>query len=108
MSGSESSAGRGDAVPGPPATDPAGVSAGRGRPEGSSPEGRAPAGAPYRDRLLGLPGFLLGRGGGGKREVARGLELTGYFLERHVFRPQDRLLPPPRRRLPDHFRVDGA
>ncbi len=66
------------------------------------------AGEPYRDRLLGLPGFLLGRGGGGGREVARGLELTGYFLERHVFRPQDRQLPPPRRRLMDRFRVDGA
>ncbi len=66
------------------------------------------AGEPYRDRLLGLPGFLLGRGGGGGREVAKGLALTGYFLERHVFRPHDRQLPPPRRRLLDHFRVDGA
>jgi DNA repair protein RecO (recombination protein O) len=66
------------------------------------------AGEPYRDRLLGLPGFLLGRGGGGGREVTQGLSLTGYFLERHVFRPQDRQLPAPRQRLSDHFSAGEA
>ena len=65
------------------------------------------AGAPYRDRLLVLPGFLAGRGGGGGQEVAQGLALTGFFLERHVFGPQDRPLPAPRRRLGEHFRIEG-
>ena len=61
------------------------------------------AGEPYRDRLLALPGFLAGRGGGGTEEVGQGLNLTGFFLERFVFAPQDRPLPPPRRRLAERF-----
>jgi DNA repair protein RecO (recombination protein O) len=62
------------------------------------------AGEPYRDKLLALPGFLAGRGGGGADEVAQGLRLTGFFLERHVFHLQDRPLPSARRRLADRFR----
>lgn len=62
------------------------------------------AGEPYRDKLLALPGFLAGRGGGGAGEVAQGLSLTGFFLERHVFHLQDRPLPSARRRLADRFR----
>jgi DNA repair protein RecO (recombination protein O) len=61
------------------------------------------AGEPYRGRLLVLPGFLAGRGGGGPGEVGQGLRLTGYFLERQVFAPQDRPLPVPRRRLAERF-----
>ena len=61
------------------------------------------AGEPYRERLLVLPGFLVGRGGGGPLEVGAGLALTGYFLERHVFHPQDRALPQARRRLAEAF-----
>ena len=61
------------------------------------------AGEPYRDRLLALPGFLIGRGDGGPGEVGQGLRLTGYFLERFVFGPQDRPLPAPRRRLAERF-----
>jgi DNA repair protein RecO (recombination protein O) len=61
------------------------------------------AGEPYRDRLLALPGFLAGRGGGGPGEVAQGLRLTGFFLERHIFFPQDRGLPPARLRLAERF-----
>ncbi|MEM7221422.1 MAG: DNA repair protein RecO [Pseudomonadota bacterium] len=57
------------------------------------------AGEPYRERLLGLPGFLIGQGDGGTEEVAQGLRLTGFFLERFVFGPQDRPLPSPRQRL---------
>ena len=38
--------------------------------------------------------------------VAQGLALTGFFLERHVFGPQDRPLPAPRRRLIEHFRIE--
>ncbi len=61
------------------------------------------AGEPYRERLLALPGFLARRGGGGPREVGAGLALTGYFLERHVFHPQDRALPQARLRLAEAF-----
>ncbi len=53
------------------------------------------AAAPWGDRLLALPGFLVGRGGGGVRDVRLGLALTGYFLERHL--PGG--LPPARRRF---------
>ena len=42
----------------------------------------ASAAEPYLDKLLPLPGFLVGRGGGGVADVAAGLALTGYFLER--------------------------
>jgi DNA repair protein RecO (recombination protein O) len=42
----------------------------------------ASVGEPYRDRLLPLPDFLAGRGGGGPAEVTNGLRLTGHFLER--------------------------
>lgn len=61
------------------------------------------AGEAYRDRLLTLPGFLAGRGGGGPQEVGQGLALTGFFLERHVFAPQHRPLPAARRRLALRF-----
>jgi len=65
----------------------------------------AAAGAPYRDRLLTLPQFLLGRQAGpaGSKQVRQGLELTGFFLERHLLAPQGRHLPPARRRLESHF-----
>lgn len=41
-------------------------------------------GEPYRDRLLPLPGFLIGQGGGGTAAVCDGLALTGYFLEHYA------------------------
>jgi len=61
------------------------------------------AGAPYKDKLLILPGFLAGRGGGGAAEVAQGLALTGYFLEQRVFAPHHQRLPPARHRLAERF-----
>ncbi len=61
------------------------------------------AGEPYRDRLLPLPGFLIGRGGGGPAEVGRGLALTGYVLERSVFAPHHRSFPAARERLAERF-----
>jgi DNA repair protein RecO (recombination protein O) len=58
------------------------------------------AGAPYRQRLLALPAFLCAPGAVGSRaEAIAGLELTGYFLERNVFRACGRGLPPARLRL---------
>lgn len=61
------------------------------------------AGEPYRDKLLTLPGFLLGEGGGGTAEVAQGLRLSGYFLERTVFHVTNDTLPPARLRLAERF-----
>lgn len=48
------------------------------------------AGAPYADKLLPLPGFLVGRAGRPAAnhpltDLADAAKLTGYFLERHVF-----------------------
>src|SRR3546814_16982420 len=63
------------------------------------------AGAPYREKLLALPGFLVGRGEGGPGAVAEGLALTGFFLERHLFHPHDKRLPEARRRLELRFEV---
>ena len=68
------------------------------------------AGAPYAERLLRLPDFLNGgadaavRAGTGPEavswpDIADGLKLSGHFLERHVFAPHDRHLPPARRRF---------
>ena len=66
------------------------------------------AGEPYRDKLLALPGFLAGRGGGGAEEVGQGLALTGFFLARHVFAPHHRDLPAARRRLAERFPAPRA
>jgi len=65
------------------------------------------AGAPYADRLLALPGFLVGRGEGGPEAIAAGLALTAHFLERNVFHPQDRALPDARLRLSQLFAKPG-
>jgi DNA repair protein RecO (recombination protein O) len=55
------------------------------------------AGEPYRDRLLPLPAFLLSSQGGlAEGDVARGLALTGHFLEQWVFGPLNKPLPPAR------------
>lgn len=55
------------------------------------------AGEPYRERLLRLPPFLLGSQGGlSDGDVGAGLEITGRFLERDVFGPLNRPLPPAR------------
>lgn len=57
-------------------------------------------GEPYRDKLLALPAFLLSSQGGlDEGDVARGLALTGFFLERHVFHPHNQPLPDIRVRL---------
>ncbi len=60
-------------------------------------------GEPYQDRLLTLPGFLAGQGGGGPEEVAAGLAISGHFLKQHIFDPQDRDLPEARVRLFRYF-----
>jgi DNA repair protein RecO (recombination protein O) len=59
----------------------------------------ADAGAPYRDKLLDLPAFLKDGAQADEAAVQSALRLTGYFLERHVFAPQGRTMPPARTRL---------
>lgn len=59
----------------------------------------AAAAAPWAARLLPLPGFLAGRGAADPRQIAQGLRLAGYFLDRHIFGPADRPMPLARERL---------
>ncbi|MET4701002.1 DNA repair protein RecO (recombination protein O) [Constrictibacter sp. MBR-5] len=61
------------------------------------------AGEPYATKLLPLPGFLVGGGDLADEDVIAGLDLTGYFLRRHVFAPADRDLPQARLRLADMY-----
>ncbi|MCX7356338.1 MAG: DNA repair protein RecO [Alphaproteobacteria bacterium] len=64
----------------------------------------ASAGEPYRDRLLALPGFLIGeQRDPGVGDVAAGLALTGYFLDHHVLAPHGKALPLARGRLLDRL-----
>jgi DNA repair protein RecO (recombination protein O) len=59
---------------------------------------RAGAGA-YADRLLPLPGFLLGQGTADPDQIRTGLRLTGAFLRRHLFDASERPMPSARERL---------
>lgn len=60
----------------------------------------AEAGAPYHDKLLRLPKFLMDRSAVvDATEIRAGLGLTGYFLASHVFAPEGRRLPAGRLRL---------
>lgn len=59
------------------------------------------SGYQYRNKLLSLPPFLLSQGvGGSPDQIIRGLELTGFFLQRHVYgHLRSKSLPPSRHRL---------
>ncbi len=60
---------------------------------------RAAAG-PYKEKLLVLPAFLsTGASQAEGGELQEALDLTGYFLERHVFWPHNKPLPPARARF---------
>jgi DNA repair protein RecO (recombination protein O) len=62
------------------------------------------AGAPYRDRLLVLPRFLLDPAvEPSPADIVDGLRLTGFFLERHVFAPFERQMPAARSRFVDRM-----
>ena len=66
------------------------------------------AGAPYADKLLTLPPFMLGAQAGlGEGDVGAGLDLTGHFLEQFVFHPQNKPIPPARVWLVDRLREQG-
>ncbi|HXE68287.1 MAG TPA: DNA repair protein RecO [Hyphomicrobiaceae bacterium] len=66
----------------------------------------AAAGEPYKERLLALPHFLLGRAPEGvtAADVAAGLALTEHFLLARVLRPRDLALPEARQRLLSYLR----
>lgn len=65
------------------------------------------AGAPYRDKLLALPPFLLSHGEvrpPAAAEVLAGLDLARFFLEARVFLPHGKRLPAARARYVDVLR----
>jgi DNA repair protein RecO (recombination protein O) len=60
------------------------------------------AGAPYKDKMLPLPDFLLASTVGNSvkpAEILDGLRLTGYFLHNWLIEPHGRKLPAARQRL---------
>ena len=64
----------------------------------------AVAGAPWKDRLLPLPAFLVDASApAGGEAVVSGLALTGHFLLRHVYAEQGRAPPAARRRLAEEI-----
>jgi DNA repair protein RecO (recombination protein O) len=66
------------------------------------------AGAPYADRLLRLPPFLLGNQAAlAQGDVRAGLEMTGHFLEQYIFHPLNRPLPAARTHMIDLLDVTG-
>ncbi|HVN01088.1 MAG TPA: DNA repair protein RecO [Caulobacteraceae bacterium] len=68
----------------------------------------ASAGSDYKDRLFPLPPFLLSAQGGlGPGDIGAGLVITGHFLERFVFSPLNRPLPPARHWLHDRLAEAG-
>jgi DNA repair protein RecO (recombination protein O) len=71
----------------------------------------ASAAEPWRDRLLKLPGFLIGQGPADPSDIIDGLALTGHFLERVAFAATHSPLPSARVRFVDAYRraaVDPA
>jgi DNA repair protein RecO (recombination protein O) len=65
----------------------------------------AAAGAPYADRLLPLPAFLLGQGPSGPEAWLAGLRLTGHFLGKDAYGHHHRPLPAARGLLQDRVAV---
>lgn len=61
----------------------------------------AEAGAPYKDKMLALPGFLaIGRDAPVKpKDIADGFTLTAHFLQTRVLQPRDQQLPDSRERM---------
>lgn len=63
------------------------------------------AGEPYREKLLALPPFLIGKGGADPASVLDGLTLTGFFLERHLLAQTNKPLPGARLRYAESYRT---
>jgi DNA repair protein RecO (recombination protein O) len=68
----------------------------------------AGAGLPHAHKLLPLPAFLLDKSEGDAAEVAAGLTLTGYFIERHLLPQRHIPMPPARSRLVDRLRSSST
>lgn len=67
--------------------------------------GRLP-GQPYHERLMPLPGFLLGaQMQAHPADVLAGLDLTGFFLARHVLEPHNKAMPAARSRLCERLKT---
>jgi DNA repair protein RecO (recombination protein O) len=62
------------------------------------------AAEPWRDRLLRLPGFLIGQGPADAPDILDGLALTGHFLERVAFAATHSPLPTARARFVESYR----
>lgn len=67
----------------------------------------AEAGEPYKDRLLPLPGFLVGSGAVAPGDIAAGLTLAAHFIERRVLWPTDRRSPEARARMIERLEMAG-
>jgi DNA repair protein RecO (recombination protein O) len=68
----------------------------------------ASAAEDYLDRLLPLPGFLIGDSAvPTPQAVAQGLRLTGHFLEHRLFAEVHRTVPEARYRLLERLAADG-
>ncbi len=66
------------------------------------------AAAPYLDKVLKLPPFLLGtQTGVAAGDVRDGFTLTGWFIERRILWPADRKLPEARTRLIERLETQG-
>lgn len=66
------------------------------------------AGAPYHERLLMLPAFLVSRGENSPIQLAQildGARLCGYFLQERVFAPRGGMLPAVRARFLEMLHV---
>jgi len=65
------------------------------------------AGKPHHNKLLILPKFLLDEDSWSPPNTALldGFNLTGHFLDVHVFRPHERVMPPVRSRFVELFKV---
>lgn len=64
----------------------------------------AAAGEAYKERMLALPGFLVGGDALDDGDVAAGLKLTAHFLARDVLGAIHQDIPAARRRFQDMFR----
>ncbi|MEM8914359.1 MAG: DNA repair protein RecO [Pseudomonadota bacterium] len=63
------------------------------------------AGEPYREKLLTLPGFLIGAGDDTPEAVLDGLALTEFFLERYLLGQAHRTMPAARLRYVESYRT---
>ena len=57
------------------------------------------AGAEYHDKLLKLPEFFTSEKNATKEDLINGFKLTGFFLQKHLFKPYNKEFPDARIRL---------